>query len=394
MRDRRCRVAAAVVGCALLALPATASAVGPRVSSPTAAKPFLDSRTAVRERAARTGNTVAAARPSVATSAARGALLRRLGSRAVLSVDPLTGTPRQLLRTDGALTGSRAGARTTIARDFIDANRVALGLSQADVDGLSLYRQASTARGLTLVHYRQLYRGIPAFDNDLRVAIDRYGRVVSVSGAPRPGLAVDSIEPALSGADAFERLQANVGVRRPVAVTSGPSGARHTTRFASKDFARLVLFGTANGARLAYHVTYRANSHALYDAVVDADSGAILYRQNLVKDASPRGGLSESPGRERRRGRRPRGLRPRGDRHQPERRLLARLVRRRRRRRGRPGRGGHPHRRRLRLPVHPVRGRRLHLGRALRVGSRGPHLVGDQPGAERRPGLLSGVAVP
>ena len=53
--------------------------------------------------------------------------------------------------------------------------------------------------------------------------------------------------------------------------------------FANGDFARLVLFGAANGPRLAWHVLYRANSRAMYDAVVDATSGAILYRQNLTK---------------------------------------------------------------------------------------------------------------
>ena len=52
------------MGCAVLALPSTAAAVGQRPSSPTAAKPFLNSRTATRERAAKAGKTVAAARPS------------------------------------------------------------------------------------------------------------------------------------------------------------------------------------------------------------------------------------------------------------------------------------------------------------------------------------------
>ena len=269
---------------ALLVVPGTAAAA--TRSQPVgveAAKPYFDSRTGARSKAARAGTTVAAARPSTQTRAARGTLERRLGRQGVLNIDPLTGTPRQLLRTDGALSGPRGGARADIAQDFVRANSTALGLDAADLDGLDLQRRATTPGGLTVVHFRQLYRGIPAFDNDLRVAIDRAGRVVSVAGAPRNDLAVDTVEPSISGAEALARLQRNVGVERSLPVRSGPTGARQTTTFEGGDFARLVLFGAAAEAKLAWHVTYRATSTAFYDAVVDATSGAILFRQNLTK---------------------------------------------------------------------------------------------------------------
>jgi extracellular elastinolytic metalloproteinase len=267
-----------------LALPAAASAA--RRPSPTAgaAKPYLDSRTGARAAAARSGTTVAAARPSARTTAARADLRRALGPGAILAVDPLTGTPRQLLRTDGALSAPRSGDRVTTARDYLSAHRDALGLSEADLATLEVYRQASTPRGLTLVHFRQVYDGIPAFDNDVRVAIDRAGRVMSVAGSPLPGLGVASTQPQLSGPQALARLQANVGSRGAVAARSGPTGARRMTRFATGDFARLVLFGGASGARLAWHVTYRAGPGVYYDAVVDATDGAVLYRQNLADD--------------------------------------------------------------------------------------------------------------
>jgi extracellular elastinolytic metalloproteinase len=274
------RHAVALVLGALLVLPATAGAVTP--AGPAGAKPYFDSRAAERGRV-RAGATVAAARPDARTRLARTGLLRHLGRGAVLNVDPLTGTPRQLLRTDGALSTPRGGDRATIALDFARANRDALGLDLADLDGLDVRQRLKTAGGLTVVQFRQLYRGIPAFDNDLRVAIDHAGRVVSVAGAPRHELAVPSVEPSLSGAEAFARLQRDVGVERSLPVRSGPDGVRRTTTFEGGDFARLVLFGTAGGAKLAWHVTYRATSTALYDAVVDATSGAILYRQNLTK---------------------------------------------------------------------------------------------------------------
>ena len=211
---RRSSVLALVAG-ALLVVPGTAAAAAAR-SQPVgveAAKPYFDSRTGASSKAARAGTTVAAARPSTQTRLARTTLERRLGRQGVLNIDPLTGTPRQLLRTDGALSGPRGGTRADIAQDFVRANSTALGLDAADLDGLDLQRRATAPGGLTVVHFRQLYRGIPAFDNDLRVAIDRAGRVVSVAGSPRT-TSRSTRSSQHQRAEAIARLQRNVGVER------------------------------------------------------------------------------------------------------------------------------------------------------------------------------------
>ena len=190
-------------------------------------------------------------------------------------------------RLDGALTGPAGGDRSAVALEWVRDNRAALGLTAADIDALTLAdRTLTPGTGITHLRYRQAYRGIPAFDNDLRVNLDRGGRILNVTGAPVSGLRVDSIEPALGAVAAMRALQRDVGVERAIDVTSGPAGDRRVTQFAGGEFARLVLFGTARGARLAWHVTYRATSVAYYDAVVDAATGEILYRQNLTKSAA------------------------------------------------------------------------------------------------------------
>ena len=78
-------------------------------------------------------------------------------------------------------------------------------------------------------------------------------------------------------------LQRNVGVTRDVRVTSAASNARRTTRFSTGDRARLVLFGDVRAVRLAWHLTYDAGPTEWYDAVVDATTGRVLRRANLVK---------------------------------------------------------------------------------------------------------------
>ena len=252
---RRRAIAIAIVALgAVTAVPAGASAVGPQARAKhtrqDAAKPFYDSRVQARRAATRAGSIGSAAERS-----ARSQLGRSLGTQAAIQVDALTGTARSVQRFDGALTGPAAGDRAAVAMRWVENNRAALGLSGADLDTLRLSdRSVDQGSGFTYVRYRQFFQGIPTFDGGLRVNLDRGGRILNVTGAPVPDLSVPSIDPALSGADALRALQDNVGVRRTIDVTSGPSGVRQVTRFPRGDFARLVLFDGPDGVRLAWHV--------------------------------------------------------------------------------------------------------------------------------------------
>ena len=198
-----------------------------------------------------------------------------------------------------ALSSGRAGLRGLIARPRVahqlhDAedsgrdNEPSRGAQEAGRVGLGQElppRATSRGTGFTHLRYRLSDRGIPAFDGGLRVSLDRGGRVLSAIASPAPQ--ADSAAPRLGAVDALRALQRDVGVERRVGVVSGPAGVRRTTHFEGGDFARLVLFGSGRGTRLAWHLTYRASDADHYDAVVDADSGAVLFRQNLVKDAVP-----------------------------------------------------------------------------------------------------------
>jgi hypothetical protein len=280
------------------AVPATASAVSRALRERPgagAAKPFYDSRVGASRAAARSGSV-----GSPAERSARRELRQDLGRQTAIEVDPLTETARSVQRLNGTLTGPAAGARPDVAMRWVQANRTALGLTAADVSTLTLSdRSLDEGSGFTFVRYRQYFRGIPTFDGGLRVNLDRAGRILNVTGAPISGLSVPTVNPRLSGADALRALQSDVGVRRAIDVTSGPAGARQITRFTHGDFARLVLFGGPDGTVLAWHVVYRASSLALYDAVVDATSGRILFRQNLTKFDSAQTVFPNYPGAER-----------------------------------------------------------------------------------------------
>jgi hypothetical protein len=193
---------------------------------------------------------------------------------------------RSVQAIDGALSAPAAGDRSAVALGWARANRGALGLTAADVDDLDLSARAtSRGTGFTHLRYRLSHRGIPAFDGGLRMSLDRGGRVLSAIASPAPQ--VDTAAPRLGAVEALRALQRDVGVAQPVGVVAGPDGVRRTTRFEGGDFARLVLYGSGRGTRLAWHLTYHASDAAHYDAVVDASTGKVLFRQNLVKQAIP-----------------------------------------------------------------------------------------------------------
>jgi extracellular elastinolytic metalloproteinase len=275
---RRRAVAAVALAVSAAAFPAAAGAATPPPSAVrSGAKPFFDVRSAASAPAAKSPRALPAADRS-----ARTRLVRRLGRQAVLDADPVTATPRVLGRTDGTLTGGQSGDAAAVAMSYVRANAPALGLTVSDLAAMRL-GDRSTTGGVTHLRWRQEFRGIPAFDNELRVNVDGDGRVVNVLGSPRHDLSVASVTPRLSAADALAALARNVGVPARAGVTAGPSGARAETRFSSGDRARLVLFGDVGAVRLAWHLTYDAAPGAWYDAVVDATTGRVLRRANLVK---------------------------------------------------------------------------------------------------------------
>ena len=162
-----------------LVAPATAGAA--RSVGSREVRPFFDSRE----------GAAAAATPR--SSRGRAALRSSLGRSGVLKIDPLTNTPRSLIKLNGALTAPAAGSRDAIARSYLRGNASALGLSAADVDALTLAERENAPGGLTLLRYRQAYQGIPTFDNGVRVAIDRAGRVLGLNGSPQHALSVASV---------------------------------------------------------------------------------------------------------------------------------------------------------------------------------------------------------
>ncbi|HEY2579059.1 MAG TPA: M36 family metallopeptidase [Streptosporangiaceae bacterium] len=227
-------------------------------------------------------------------------LLRTIGRGARVSYDPLFGTPRELLRYGGYLTGPSRGPAAGTARAWIGAHRGAFGLTAADVRGLVVSRDYVNPTSRThVITFTQVFGGLQSvFGGRLNVAVTRDGRILSFTGSARPSARL-SARPALAMASAVavvSREQAPSVAYR--AVATGRTGI--WTRFSGGPFggsqyARMAAFPTTQGVRPAYEVIFMSPAKGMVDAAVDAVTGRILYRQSLTDSESLSGPAATGP---------------------------------------------------------------------------------------------------
>ena len=228
----------------------------------------------------RTREPVAPAAPDdPAAIRAADRLSARLGRQGVVDVDARTGTPRMVARLDGSLTGASESDPERIVIDYVRAQRGVFALSDDDLAGLRLVRRYTDDAGTTHLEWAQTWHGITAFDNGLQAAVAADGRLINVSGSPLPDLATRSAEPKLTAGQALARaLGGGLAPRQE----SQRGSDRHTT-FSGGHDARLVLFADRAGdVHLAWRVTANVAPTEVYDTVVDADGGDLLFRSNSV----------------------------------------------------------------------------------------------------------------
>ena len=233
---------------------------------------------------ARAGAPARPATPSDAGAlAARDRLNAQLGRQGVLDIDPRTGTPRWIGKLDGFLTGPSGDDPADVVLTYVRAQRGVFGLSEEDITALRLVKRYTDVDGITHLIWAQTWRGISAWDNELRASVAANGSLINVGGSTVPGLASRTPKPELDASQALSEALGDVG-RRGLAPRPTPRGGpdRRTT-FTGGHSARLVLFTERRGdVRLAWNVIDDVRPGERYEHLVDARSGDVLVRHSLI----------------------------------------------------------------------------------------------------------------
>ena len=279
-RPRRGLGTALACAFALLVFAGAAGAVGP--SKKQEGRSFFDVRF---EPAALPQEAPATA----SMRAAQATLLDSLGFHGVVDIDRLTGTPRVVARLNGFLTGPSEDGAKEVALGYVREHADAFGLDVSDFDALRLTRAYTDIGGTTHLRWVQTYDGIPALDNGLSASVTKDGRLVNVLGSPRRSLRLADVVPGVSAAAALGYSLHDAGAKlAPPRVLRRAAAPTRDTRFAGGHRAGLVLFTGPRGVRLAWRVLAHAKPTQVFDYVVDAETGEVLRRANLVDFAQAR----------------------------------------------------------------------------------------------------------
>jgi hypothetical protein len=235
-------------------------------------KGFYDARsggtTAIRAML-QTKAAVASSRP------ATDKLRSTLGRQAVVEMDGLTGTARQVAKLNGFLTARSSAPAAKVALGYVKAHLAALGLKRADLRTFRVSDRWTDVAGIRHVSWAQGVNGLRVFGNGLKASVTRDGRLLALSGSPISGARMSSDARGV-GSAVTSKSAAIAAARADVGEASLKAGAQ--------DYARQVLFATPSGLRKAWEaVTVSANRPM--QTVVDAADGRVLYRRDLSSDA-------------------------------------------------------------------------------------------------------------
>src|SRR3954449_2196547 len=244
----------------------------------------------------------AAATPTAAQRDAVAALVSRAGAGTRVTWDHRFGTPRTILNKRGCRAAPSGGSAVDVARAWVGDNRAALGLSAGDVQVLAVTRDhALPATGTHVVDLQQVVADVPTVAGGrLIVAVTSNGRVLSYAGdtARSPG-GLDGAY-ALSPAQALAKAAASLapGVAFTPSLTGTEAGYDVFARgpFAAVQRVMKTAFLQAGAARPAYRVLFVPKLDEGYDVVIDAGTGAVLYRRSLVTHESEGSVYENFPG--------------------------------------------------------------------------------------------------
>jgi uncharacterized protein (TIGR03437 family) len=190
------------------------------------------------------------------------------------------GIPKLMLRDGKTLSSASNRDPDEIARNFLRDNAGVFSFAQSEIDQMRLDVR-DVAPEITHLTYNQTVNGIDVFQGQVKFTLSKTGEVIQVaSGEAAPGLTTSTV-PRLRPEDA-ERA----------ARTASRAGTAGKLLRAPE----LVIFPLdAATARLAYHLYLEVDAAQLYEVLVDAVDGKLLFRHNSYVHAAQGRVWTQSP---------------------------------------------------------------------------------------------------
>ncbi|GAA1548611.1 hypothetical protein GCM10009804_01180 [Kribbella hippodromi] len=212
-----------------------------------------------------------------------------LGTQGVVELDPNTGTPAQVTKLNGFLTGKSGKKAETIVLDYVKAHPEVFKLSAADLGTLKLRKDYVDELGTHHIFWSQVVDGVEVFGNGLKANVTKHGQLVSVMGSPVSGLATAAQSRSAAAAPKLSASAARSAAIEDVGGTAKSATAKSagvSTTFSNGDTAKQVWFHTADRLRKGWMTYVNAGGTKVYTHVIDAQTGGLLFRRNLSSAAN------------------------------------------------------------------------------------------------------------
>lgn len=210
--------------------------------------------------------------------------------------DLTTGATRTLYNRTGYLTeaSTTEASALEIALAFVNQNTELLGLDAADVATFEITDNVFTrVTGTTRIYLRQTFQGLPVYNGQLQVTVNRDGRILGVNNLFLPGLAraAGDQHAAFGAAHAVAQAAEHLGLEASgIELVGTPSGLEQRTTLQADGLsqdaieAELMWLPIRRGeARLVWRFQVRTlDDQNWFDFTVDANTGKVWTRIDWV----------------------------------------------------------------------------------------------------------------
>src|SRR5262245_25257288 len=205
-----------------------------------------------------------------------------------------TGLPKTVFNLEESLSAARSDHPDSIGRDFLADHSAKFGLGRAQVMEMKL-RNEDHDQGATFLNYEQMIDGIPVFQGQVQVAINADGQVMAVNeGQVIPNARINTT-PRLSESEGMQRAFLHAGRLAPASfemmenrLEKGERAVYRNPFGGSREdiLSEMRIMRVGPRAVLAWHSYVDVRPRAWCEMLIDAHTGAMLYRYNIYADVA------------------------------------------------------------------------------------------------------------